>query len=265
VFSQRSEFERRRNRLQLAREAAARDGRVPLDLTESNPTAAQLPYPPELLAALDHPAVGRYRPEPLGLPSARGAISDWMAGQGCAVAAERIVVTASTSEAYAFLFKLLCDAGDEVLVPAPSYPLFAQLAQLEQTRIVHYPLRYDGHWHVALDTLLAGRTNRTRALVTVHPNNPTGSYLKRDELALLGSLGLPIISDEVFAPYPLEQDPTRASSALLCPETLVCTLHGLSKLAGLPQLKLAWICLGGPASLVDEARARLELIADAFL
>jgi alanine-synthesizing transaminase len=264
-FSSRSRFDRRKNDLQLAREAALGAGRRLLDLTVSNPTDAGLPPFHQALAALHTPGGHRYQPESLGLLSAREAVSAWMSAQGVPVSAERIVLTASTSEAYAFLFKLLCDPGDEVLVPAPSYPLFGYLAQLESAAVANYPLHYDGHWHAPLHLLREACSPATRAVITVHPNNPTGSYLKHDELAELASLGLPIISDEVFAPYPLEADPKRAASALQARDALVFSLHGLSKLAGLPQLKLAWICIGGPDAWVDEARARLELIADTFL
>jgi aspartate/methionine/tyrosine aminotransferase len=178
---------------------------------------------------------------------------------------ERIVLTASTSEAYGFAFKLLCDPGDEVLVPAPSYPLLEHLAQLEHVRLRPYRLAYDGAWHVDLESLRCARTPRTRAVVVVSPNNPTGSYLKLSELGAFSELGLPVVSDEVFARYPLVQDPERATSALAIEGVLVLALGGLSKLAALPQMKLAWMLLGGPNSAVSEARARLELIADCYL
>jgi alanine-synthesizing transaminase len=266
VFSRRSEFGRNPNRVELARQAAQRRGVRLFDLTESNPTRAQLPEFESAFAQLDQPGARVYQPEPFGLRSARTAASAWMLRQsGLHVAPEQIVLTASTSEAYAFLFKLLCDAGDEVLVPAPSYPLFAHLAQLNDVRLVSYPLAYDGRWHISRDALLRARSVRTRAIVTVHPNNPTGSFVKRDELADLSQLGLPIISDEVFAPYPLCTDATRAPSALCAEGALVFSLHGLSKLAALPQLKLSFVCVGGPPALVGEALARLEIIADSFL
>jgi aspartate/methionine/tyrosine aminotransferase len=264
-FSRRSEFARDHNRWELARSAALREGRALLDLTESNPTRAGLPVSAAVPAALAHPDGVNYRPEPLGLRSAREALGALTAREGAAVAPERIVLSASTSEAYAFLFKLLCDPGDEVLVPAPSYPLLEHLAQLEGVRVRRYPLAYDGRWHVDLHALRAACGPRTRAIVVVHPNNPTGSYLKRDELAALARLGVPIISDEVFAAYPLDLDESRAPSARVAEDALVFSLHGLSKLAGLPQLKLAWTCVSGPAALAEDACARLELIADSFL
>jgi alanine-synthesizing transaminase len=265
VFSIRSELGREKNRLELARLQALRAGRVLLDLTQSNPTCAGLPRLERAIAALSQPAAHRYDPEPFGSLAAREALSAFMGTQGVAVAAENILLTASTSEAYAFLFKLLCDPGDQVLVPAPSYPLFEHLAQLESVQVASYPLDYDGRWHVSAHALASARGPRTRAVIAVHPNNPTGSYLKRDELAQLAALDLPIISDEVFAPYALGPDPNRVASALLAEDSLVFTLHGLSKFAGLPQLKLSWVCMGGPVAVVEQARARLEIIADSFL
>jgi len=264
-WSSRSAFERSLNRLERARGEALRNGRTLIDLTLSNPTEAGFARFDRAIEALAHPDAHRYSPEPFGMHSAREAAAQWMARQGLQVDAKRIVLTASTSEAYAYLFKLLCDPGDQVLVPAPSYPLLEQLAQLENVRLARYPLAYDGHWHVQLHGIESARDERTRAIVCVHPNNPTGSYLKRDELRALAGLGLPIISDEVFAPYALGPDAERATSALERDDALVFSLHGLSKLAGLPQLKLAFMCIGGPAALADEACARLELIADSFL
>jgi alanine-synthesizing transaminase len=265
VFSQRSGFDRTRNRLERARSAAHDAGRSVLDLTESNPTHAELPPATIALQALLHPAAGHYDPDPLGMPSARTALSAWLREQGQHVPPEQIVLTASTSEAYAFLFKLLCDPGDDVLVPAPSYPLFEHLAQLEGVRARSYRLAYDGHWHLPAGTIAPVLGPRTRALLTVHPNNPTGSCLKRDELAQLAATGLPIVSDEVFAPYPLAPEASAVGSALGASGALTFVLHGLSKLAGLPQLKLAWLCVDGPPGPVREALARLELIADSFL
>src|SRR5262249_17710090 len=161
------------------------------------------------------------------------------------------------------LFKLLCDPGDEVLVPAPSYPLFDMLAQLEGVRLVPYQLAYDGEWHLDPALLRAARGPRTRAVLTVHPNNPTGSFLKREELAQLAALGLPIVSDEVFAEYALAPDPRRAASALeAAADVLVFRLGGLSKSLLLPQLKLAWTAIAGPRAQVGEACARLGHIAD---
>jgi alanine-synthesizing transaminase len=267
VFSSRSSVDLAPNALALGLARARAAGRPLLDLTESNPTRAGIPHDGgAILAALAPAASLVYEPAPFGLTSAREAVARVLSTDGPAVDAGRVVLTASTSEAYAFAFKLLCDPGDEVLVPVPSYPLFEHLARLEHVRAVPYRLAYDGAWHVDLDSARSATTARTRAIVTVSPNNPTGSYLKTAELSALGALGLPIVSDEVFAGYPLRDDATRARSALAAPGApLVLALGGLSKLAALPQMKLAWMVLGGDGARVTAALARLEVIADAFL
>src|SRR5690606_27684952 len=177
----------------------------------------------------------------------------------------RIVLTASTSEAYSFLLKLLCDPGDDVLVPAPSYPLLEHLARFESVGVRPYTLTYDGAWFLDLASVRAAVGPRTRAILVVSPNNPTGNYAKRSELAALAELALPIVSDEVFAPFPLARPTDAARSVLEIESVPVFALSGLSKLAALPQMKLGWITVGGPELLVREALARLELLADAFL
>jgi len=266
VLSKRSAFLREPNPLALAIASFRESGREALDLGLSNPTRASLPIDRDaVMAALAQPAAVEYDPEPFGLPSARRAVSSELARDGVTIDSERIVLTASTSEAYGFAFKLLCDPGDEVLVPAPSYPLLEHLAQLEHVRLRSYRLAYDGAWHIDLDSLRRARTPRTRAVVVVSPNNPTGSYLKRSELGAFSELGLPVVSDEVFARYPLVEDAGRVTSALSIEGVLVLALGGLSKLAALPQMKLAWMLLGGPEAEVSEARERLELIADCYL
>jgi alanine-synthesizing transaminase len=175
------------------------------------------------------------------------------------------VITASTSEAYAYLFKLLCNPGDEVLVPRPSYPLFDFLASLESVQVRQYPLFYQDAWHIDLHALRQAVTPRTRAIVLVNPNNPTGSYLKRLELEVLVELGLPIISDEVFSEYSFEEESDRITTLADTDRVLTFSLSGLSKLCGLPQMKLGWMVVNGPARESAEAMARLELIADTFL
>jgi alanine-synthesizing transaminase len=262
VFSRRSAFDARKNSLALALER-----HVPrFDLTQANPTRAGFSYPvAEILAALDNPAARRYEPDPRGLARARAALSAEYALRGARVDPERIFLCSGTSEAYGFLFKLLCDPGDEVLIPEPSYPLFGDLCRFENVHTRGYPLHYDGDWHIGLAELRALVSERTRAVLVVSPNNPTGSYLKRAELAALEELGIPIIADEVFSEYPLREDPARIWTCQERPETLVFSLGGLSKQAGLPQWKLSWLCIGGPSALADEAAARLELIADTYL
>ena len=254
MFSGRSTFSREPNALARALAQKRERGAEIFDLTESNPTRAGISVAMELGAIPD------YQPEPFGTSAARAVVGD-----AVGVPPERVVLTASTSEAYGFCFKLLCDPGDRVLVPQPSYPLLAHLAQLDAVELVPYRLAYDGAWYVDLDSVRRAVDARTRAIVTVNPNNPTGSYLKRTELEALQGLGLPIVSDEVFAAYPLELPRDAVTTVMSASGPLVIALGGLSKLCGLPQLKLAWALLGGPEPEVAEALARLELIADAYL
>lgn len=265
MFSERTRFSREPNRFARALEDARARGAL-LDLTLSNPTGLDLPYATEaILQALAAPGSMRYEPRPFGLESARVALQQELGKDGITLSIARILLTASTSEAYSFAFKLLCDPGDGILVPRPSYPLLEHLARLEHVRLDSYSLEYDGAWHVDFESLVRAITPTTRAIVVVTPNNPTGSYVSRAELQKLASLGLPIVSDEVFARYPFGEQPERARSALEAEGVLILALGGLSKLAGLPQLKLGWLLLGGPDAEVEEARARLEIIADAFL
>jgi alanine-synthesizing transaminase len=266
MFSTRSALAREINAFTAELAAVRARSEQLLDLSESNPTRAGVPYEAErILTALSDPRALAYEPDPRGLRSARQAIAEEWQRLGVSVSAERILLTASTSEAYGFLFKLLCDAGDEVLVPAPSYPLFEHLAGFESVRAVPYSLGFDGGWFIDFEALNRARSARTRAIVVVSPNNPSGHYLRRAELERLAELGLPLISDEVFASYALRRPSDAACSALDTERTLVFALSGLSKLAALPQLKSAWIGVGGPETAVCEALARLELIADAYL
>lgn len=265
MFSRRSGIARNPNPLALAIGRAHAARRPAIDLTGSNPTEAGLAEIARTWGALHEPDASRYAPEPFGLANARAAVSAWMTRRGTSVDASRVILTASTSEAYSFLFKLLCDPGDEVLVPQPSYPLLDHLSRLEEVCARPYRLRYDGHWHVPVEEVARAVTERTRAIVLVSPNNPTGSFTKRDELAALARLGLPLLSDEVFAEYAHRGDPTRAPSALAAKGALVFALFGLSKLAALPQRKLSWVAVGGPDAVVGEALGRLDIIADTFL
>ncbi len=269
MFSTRTQWDLRPNRLARLIEEQRRRGAPLLDLTESNPTAAGLLAPPELLTALLAPEARSYAPEARGLSRARHAVAEDFARRGFAVDPEHLLLTASTSEAYAFVFKLLCDPGDVVLVPRPSYPLFEYLAQLEALRVERYALAYDGQWHLDLAALEAALGPRTRALVLVNPNNPTGSYLARDQAARLFELcaakGVAIVSDEVFADYACAPDPRRLASVVGGGPALAFALGGLSKSCGLPQLKLGWLAVCGPPALRDEALARLEIVADTYL
>lgn len=243
------------------RGASSEGGPRFLDLTVSNPTTAGLPYDEAAICgALAAPGALVYEPQPLGLPSARAAVAARVGASP-----ERVAITASTSEAYAALFKLFCDPGDEVLVPSPSYPLLDWLASFEGVALTRYPLVYAGGWHVDLHGLKRAITPRTRAVVVVAPNNPTGSYLGRGELEALLDLDLPILSDEVFATYPLRERDDRVSTVSDAARGLVFSLSGLSKVVALPQMKLGWMVAGGAPARTREAMARLELILDAYL
>jgi alanine-synthesizing transaminase len=248
-----------------------RSSGVPLiDLTESNPTRAGFLAPSDLLASLGSREGAAYSPDPRGLLTAREAVSRDYAARGVAVDPGHIVLTASSSESYSLLFKLLANPGDEVLVPTPSYPLFGYLADLDDVVVRPYPLHFDHEWHLSADALGALVTERTRAVVVVHPNNPTGSFLKASEAKALAALcaarGLAIIADEVFADFSLAEAGTNPfpSFAQDSP-ALAFSLGGLSKSCALPQLKVGWIAVSGPNALRDEALARLEFIADTYL
>ncbi len=239
-----------------------------MDLTESNPTRAGFSYPGDLLAPLADARALEYDPQPLGLWPGRAAAAADFRRRGIVLSADRVALTSSTSEAYALLFKLLCDAGDQVLVPHPSYPLFEHLTQMESVTAVPYSLEYHGAWRIDLDSVRAAAGDRVRAILIVSPNNPTGSFLHRDDLAELAELAaarnLPLIGDEVFADYRLDPSPA-STHVLAASEVLTFSLGGLSKSAGLPQLKLGWIGFGGPSAKVDEAIAAYEIIADTYL
>jgi alanine-synthesizing transaminase len=264
LFSRRSGVELTPNALSEAVVRRRASGAPLLDLTVSNPTTAGIPYAPDVAAALAADAL-TYEPAALGLPAAREAVSALWRERGIDAGAERVMLTASTSEAYAFTLKLLCDPGDEILVPAPSYPLFEHLARVENVTLVPYRLGFDGAWFIDVDAVRAEVTPRARAVVLVSPNNPTGTFLKKDELSGLSALGLPLVSDEVFGEYGFAPDARRATSVLEGTAPLLIALDGLSKVAALPQLKLAWMTLGGERARVREATARLELILDTFL
>ncbi|MCU0681401.1 MAG: pyridoxal phosphate-dependent aminotransferase [Polyangiaceae bacterium] len=257
------------NPLALAAEAARRGPTPPLDLTTSNPLEVGL-LPPADLRALAGSGAQAYQPDPLGLGSARRAVADYYRERhGTQVDPARVLLTSSTSEAYAYLFWALADPGDEILVPTPSYPLFAYLADLTGLRLTPYPLAYDGTWHVDLPALAAAAGPSTRAVLIVSPNNPTGSFLKKDELSALRAFAaehrLALVSDEVFLDYGLAPDATRAGTLAAEAEGLSFALGGLSKAAALPQLKLAWTVIAGAAAEAEAALERLSFVADTFL
>ncbi len=239
-----------------------------VDLTESNPTRAGIPYPDGLLSALASPDALRYAPSPLGLATARQAVADDCARRGAVVDAADIILTASTSEAYSWLFKMCCNPGERVLVPRPSYPLFEHLAGLEGVNLSHYDLLCHGRWEVDVSGLQEAGPD-VRALVMVSPNNPTGSCVSRAELETITSLcrerGWTLIADEVFADYLIDPADAARDVASGSPPCLTVSLGGLSKSVGLPQVKVGWMILGGPDDARAGARSALELIADTFL
>lgn len=267
MFASRTHWNLEENRLtRLA--AGRREAGTLLDLTVSNPTRCGFDYPAALLEALRDPRSLIYRPDPFGLPEAREAVAAYYGERGIGASPDDLVLTASTSEAYSHLFRLLCDPGDRVHTPRPSYPLFDLLASVNDVRLDSYPLFYDHGWHLDVAALEAGIDSRSRAILVVHPNNPTGSYLRPTDWEALQTLAarhdLALIVDEVFFDYPLTAAPERVIDPRSS-RALTFTLNGLSKIAALPQMKLGWMLLSGPAPLVDDARSRLEIINDTFL
>lgn len=269
VFSTRTPPSLTSNRISKALDRARERGSI-VDLTESNPTRAGFVAEPARLAAfLSSPDAVRYEPDPRGWIGARQSVVAYYAARGSIVGAERVLLTASTSEGYALLFKLLCDSGDEVLVPTPSYPLFEHLANAECVRAVAYRLDFDGRWRLDAAELERVATPRTRALVVVSPNNPTGSVLTTPEVDAIVDFcrrrELALICDEVFADYPHRLPADAAQAPFDSDGVLAFTLNGLSKVCGLPQLKAGWIVASGSDRLVAEAMPKLEFLADLYL
>ena len=268
VFAQRTHWQLAPNRLTSALQRLRVAGADILDLTESNPTRCGLRYDQaQILSALANPESLGYSPDANGLRSARQAVAAYYQERGSPIDAERIVLTTSTSEGYSFVFRLLCDPGNEVLVPSPSYPLFELLADVHDVKLVPYPLFYDHGWHVDLHSLQSAVSARSRALMVVHPNNPTGSYVKPGEAEALSRLcrerQLALVADEVFLDYAQGGPPQPSFAGNL--QALTFTLSGLSKISALPQMKVAWIVTSGPSDLQPTARERLEVIADTYL
>jgi alanine-synthesizing transaminase len=268
MFSSRLRQTTGRNRLAVAIERRRAAGLPIIDLTLSNPTHAGLAYPKGVLAAMARDPALCYEPEAFGMRFAREAVSADFARRGLLVAPDRIALTASTSEAYSMLFKLLCDPGDAVLSPRPSYPLVEHLTALDHVSLEHYSLQFHGRWDVDLEHLREkARSKRMRAIIVINPNNPTGSVVTNGELEEVAAIArehdLALISDEVFAEYPISD--VQPPSAIRQATALTFALGGLSKSVGLPQVKLGWIAIGGEASLVAEAMERLETICDAYL
>ncbi|MBI3405830.1 MAG: pyridoxal phosphate-dependent aminotransferase [Acidobacteria bacterium] len=256
----------------LARHLAA--GKPLLDLTVSNPTECGFVFDEQkILNALANPAALHYHPDPRGLESARRAVATYYTEKKTQIPIESIFLTTSTSEAYSFVLRLLCNSGDEILVPAPSYPLLAFLADIQDVKIIRYPLLYDHGWQIDFQALEQAITSRTRAVVIVHPNNPTGHFTKPTDVARLSEIcisrEIAIIADDVFLDFSLTEN--RPLSFAACPPeganpgALTFTLSGLSKISGLPQMKISWLIVSGPKIQKSQALARLEVIADTFL
>jgi alanine-synthesizing transaminase len=256
--------------LTCAIEEARASGQTILDLTISNPTEAGIrPDTGAVLAALSNSEAMHYDPQPRGLLSARRAVCRYYReSHGVSnLDPEQLILTTSTSEAYSYIFRLLCNPGDEILVPKPSYPLFEFLADLADVKLVPYPLLYDHGWQIDFDSLYKAANPRCRAVILVHPNNPTGSYVSANETSALNSFcrshALALIVDEVFLDY--SHDATPRPSFVANADALTFTLSGISKISALPQMKLAWVATSGPEEIVAESGARLEVIADTFL
>ncbi len=268
MFSHRTDWKLTPNRFTQAQRELQAAGREVLDLTISNPTRAELHYDAEtILPALVNPQVMDYDPQPKGLRGAREAVAAYYRKQHDEIDPDAIVLTTSTSEGYSYVFRLLCNAEDEILVPKPSYPLFEFLADLQDVKLVPYPLLYDHGWQIDFPSLYKAVNHRTRAVVVVHPNNPTGSFVAEEERSTLNQFcreyNLALIVDEVFLDY--AHDGMPRSTFVTGREVLTFTLSGLSKISGLPQMKLAWIVTSGPGEQASAALARLEVIADTYL
>jgi alanine-synthesizing transaminase len=270
MFSKRTEWKLTPNRFSQVQAELRAAGMKILDLTVSNPSRAHLHFDDEaILQAMVQPDAMDYDPQPKGLLKARQAVVNYYRDvhEGFDLGPESLILTTSTSEAYSHVFRLLCNPDDEVLIPKPSYPLFEFLADLADVKLMPYPLLYDHGWQIDFPSLYKAVTHRTRAVVVVHPNNPTGSYAKSEEAAALNRFcqeyGLALLVDEVFLDYPLDGAPR--STFALNREVLTFTLSGLSKISGLPQMKIAWVVTSGPEERKTEALARLEVIADTYL
>jgi aspartate/methionine/tyrosine aminotransferase len=270
LFSKRTDWELSENPLSLELSALRAKGVFIFDLTESNPTRAGIVYPKELLAAFSDPANLHYAPSPKGMLKAREAVARYYADKHVKLSPEDLVLTSSSSEAYAFLFRLLMNPNDRVLLPAPSYPLFSYLAGLSDVDVAYYRLYFDGEdWRIDFDSLEEAADRDARAVILVSPNNPTGSCIHPDEIVRLNALcsrnKMAIISDEVFADYIFDEKKTAYQSLAGNSGALSFALGGLSKAMAMPQMKLGWIAANGPKKQVEAALERLEVIADTYL
>jgi hypothetical protein len=269
MFSSRTDWNLTPNSLSALLAEKHKRGVQVTDLTESNPTHCAFSYNPEILQALSTNQSLTYEPAPHGLLSARNSIAQYYRRSGILLDLSSIFLTASTSEAYSHLFRLLCNPGESVLVPKPSYPLFDYLCALNDVEVRHYWLRYDDEWHTDVHSINDAIDASTRALLLVNPNNPTGSFVKNREreeiLDLVGRRKLTLIVDEVFGPYSMREGNDAARSFASETSSLIFTLNGISKLLGMPQMKLAWLTVTGESGVVRNAVDRLEVICDTYL
>jgi len=276
-FARRTNWHQESNTLNKALEELGKSGVEILDLTASNPTNCGFVYPPEMFSALSSLDNLQYHPDACGMEKGRQAVSQYYARQKVALPPSDIILTASTSEAYSFLMRLLVNPGQKILIPKPSYPLFQFLLEINDVDVDHYPLVYDGQWRLDRQALERCVDAKTKAIILVNPNNPTGSYIDAAELNFLNELcskhQIAIISDEVFFDYNLLKGTVPLSSRGLSPSismagnkvALTFTLGGLSKTLGLPQMKCAWILASGPQDVLQGSLSRLEIIADTYL
>ncbi len=270
MFSSRTGWPLTPNRLSKLIEERRSSGLPWLDLTESNPTRCGFVFDAEAILAPLHDARAlTYEPDPHGPRVAREAVAEYYSERGVQLHPDQIFLTSSTSEAYSFVFRLLANPGDRILAPQPSYPLFDFLGGLNDVEVLPYPLVYHQGWQLDLEALVTRAESRPRAVLVVHPNNPTGSYVQRAELKQIietcGHSQAALIADEVFADYAFTSDPDRVRSHAQVSDGLTFTFSGLSKISALPQMKLAWIVVSGPPDLRADAQARLEVIADTYL
>ncbi|MGH9683432.1 MAG: pyridoxal phosphate-dependent aminotransferase [Candidatus Acidiferrales bacterium] len=268
IFANRTNWNLEANRLSKALAEHRATGKALLDLTASNPTQCGFAYDADaILRALSNPGALAYDPDPRGLESARQAVAAYYSARGDAVSIEDVFLATSTSEAYSFVFRAMCDPGDEILIPQPSYPLFDFLAEIQDVKLVRYPLLYDHGWQIDFHALERVITARTRGAIVVHPNNPTGHFTKPAEMAKLNEIcverQIALIADEVFLDFGLGGH--QPASFVASTRALTFIMSGLSKIAGLPQMKAAWLIVSGPRELRSQANARLEVIADTYL
>lgn len=267
-FARRTRWNLDPNSLSLTLAALRATGTSILDLTRSNPTECSFEYDQQgIQRAFAQPEILHYQPDPHGMLRAREAVCVYYADLQTSVITDDLVLISGTSEGYSFVFRLLCNRGDEVLIPSPGYPLLDFLADLCDVKLIRYPLVYDHGWQIDFVALAAAASERTRAVIVVHPNNPTGHYTCEREQAQLvhfcAERGIALIADEVFLDFSLRG--VREKSFASTNDVLSFTLSGISKICGMPQMKLAWIAVSGPGEQKREALARLEIIADAYL